>query len=474
MGAAPAASSPGTGRWRRGWGPVLPAGGRGRFRTHAEPRRRLWCPVRGEAAGGPGTLLRRSLVPGRVGGPRRGRRLPGASLVRPGRAAEPEGGGGGRGRGGRGRRWGTGRSGARRSRSPAPGRRWLGAQRSPTRGGFEPAEGASSPAPGLRVLPRPSRAERRGRCRGAGAARRLPPAVRAGCLAAPVEPCPGTAGACAASPIRPPPAFLPAPVAAPSPLGRPGRAVSPGFSPGFSPAAARLPRAPARSGSGSGSIPVPGAGEAPRGSGGRGRRLTPVPSLRQGGPSEGARGPRQDVPAALLHPPRLRGHREQWVSAGLPQPCPACSAPGVLQPRWHQAGVPTAGHSSPRAPWAPGAGATAQCGTAGLWAGTGALSPGPQHPAPGERVCPCSQEPSPDSEGALHTSFHQLIQEQSSLVEASLELEMQTRGRGKALQPQPGWDGDHMCAQGHLLSQAQPGLARACAEAVAKTLVGAN
>ncbi|XP_072737609.1 transmembrane channel-like protein 6 [Ciconia boyciana] len=39
------------------------------------------------------------------------------------------------------------------------------------------------------------------------------------------------------------------------------------------------------------------------------------------------------------------------------------------------------------------------------------------------------QEPSPDNEGALHTSFHQLIQEQSSLVEADLELEMQARGR---------------------------------------------
>ncbi|XP_071620558.1 transmembrane channel-like protein 6 isoform X1 [Heliangelus exortis] len=39
------------------------------------------------------------------------------------------------------------------------------------------------------------------------------------------------------------------------------------------------------------------------------------------------------------------------------------------------------------------------------------------------------QEPSPDSEGALHTSFHQLIQEQSSLMEASLEMEMQERGR---------------------------------------------
>ncbi|KAM6376922.1 transmembrane channel-like protein 6 [Pluvialis apricaria] len=39
------------------------------------------------------------------------------------------------------------------------------------------------------------------------------------------------------------------------------------------------------------------------------------------------------------------------------------------------------------------------------------------------------EEPSPDNEGALHTSFHQLIQEQSSLVEAALELEMQARGR---------------------------------------------
>ncbi|KAM6240203.1 transmembrane channel-like protein 6 isoform 1-T2 [Spheniscus humboldti] len=39
------------------------------------------------------------------------------------------------------------------------------------------------------------------------------------------------------------------------------------------------------------------------------------------------------------------------------------------------------------------------------------------------------QEPSPDNEGALHTSFHQLIQEQSSLVEAGLELEVLARGR---------------------------------------------
>ncbi|XP_063032116.1 transmembrane channel-like protein 6 isoform X2 [Melospiza melodia melodia] len=39
------------------------------------------------------------------------------------------------------------------------------------------------------------------------------------------------------------------------------------------------------------------------------------------------------------------------------------------------------------------------------------------------------QEPSPDNERALHTSFHQLILEQSSLIEAGLELEMQERTR---------------------------------------------
>ncbi|XP_071307616.1 transmembrane channel-like protein 6 isoform X1 [Agelaius tricolor] len=39
------------------------------------------------------------------------------------------------------------------------------------------------------------------------------------------------------------------------------------------------------------------------------------------------------------------------------------------------------------------------------------------------------QEPSPDNERALHTSFHQLILEQSSLIEAGLELEMQERAR---------------------------------------------
>ncbi|XP_050175336.1 transmembrane channel-like protein 6 isoform X7 [Myiozetetes cayanensis] len=39
------------------------------------------------------------------------------------------------------------------------------------------------------------------------------------------------------------------------------------------------------------------------------------------------------------------------------------------------------------------------------------------------------QEPSPDNERALHTSFHQLILEQSSLIEAGLELEMEERDR---------------------------------------------
>ncbi|XP_033374563.1 transmembrane channel-like protein 6 isoform X3 [Parus major] len=39
------------------------------------------------------------------------------------------------------------------------------------------------------------------------------------------------------------------------------------------------------------------------------------------------------------------------------------------------------------------------------------------------------QETSPDNESALHTSFHQLILEQSSLIEAGLELELQERGR---------------------------------------------
>ncbi|XP_014743013.1 PREDICTED: transmembrane channel-like protein 6 isoform X2 [Sturnus vulgaris] len=39
------------------------------------------------------------------------------------------------------------------------------------------------------------------------------------------------------------------------------------------------------------------------------------------------------------------------------------------------------------------------------------------------------QELSPDNERALHTSFHQLILEQSSLIEAGLELELQERSR---------------------------------------------
>ncbi|XP_074016049.1 transmembrane channel-like protein 6 [Numenius arquata] len=64
------------------------------------------------------------------------------------------------------------------------------------------------------------------------------------------------------------------------------------------------------------------------------------------------------------------------------------------------------------------------------------------------------QEPSPDNEGALHTSFHQLIQEQSSLMEAGLELEMQERGREHPARlappdacstawPEPGQDEQH-------------------------------
>ncbi|XP_075296685.1 transmembrane channel-like protein 6 [Opisthocomus hoazin] len=59
------------------------------------------------------------------------------------------------------------------------------------------------------------------------------------------------------------------------------------------------------------------------------------------------------------------------------------------------------------------------------------------------------QEPSPDSEGALHSSFQQLIQQQSSAVRAGLQLEMQARGRehpvhlappdaGAAAWPEPG------------------------------------
>lgn len=40
-----------------------------------------------------------------------------------------------------------------------------------------------------------------------------------------------------------------------------------------------------------------------------------------------------------------------------------------------------------------------------------------------------AQEPSPDNESALHTSFHQLILEQSSLIEAGLQLELQERSR---------------------------------------------
>ncbi|XP_057265594.1 transmembrane channel-like protein 6 isoform X1 [Pezoporus wallicus] len=85
-----------------------------------------------------------------------------------------------------------------------------------------------------------------------------------------------------------------------------------------------------------------------------------------------------------------------------------------------------------------------------------AMAPGPGAcPSPRSRgLCPHSEEPSPDNEGALHTSFHQLIQEQSSLMEAGLELEMQDRGReplacqvtpdtGATAWPEPGQGEQH-------------------------------
>ncbi|NXB98993.1 TMC6 protein, partial [Orthonyx spaldingii] len=55
------------------------------------------------------------------------------------------------------------------------------------------------------------------------------------------------------------------------------------------------------------------------------------------------------------------------------------------------------------------------------------------------------QEPSPDNERALHTSFHQLILEQSSLIEADLELELQERDRDACAVawPEPGQDEEH-------------------------------
>lgn len=83
------------------------------------------------------------------------------------------------------------------------------------------------------------------------------------------------------------------------------------------------------------------------------------------------------------------------------------------------------------------------------------------------------QEPSPDNERALHTSFHQLILEQSSLIEAGLELELQERDRGKALQPQPEQVGDSVCAQGHPPALTLLGPAVSHVSAVAKVFVGA-
>ncbi|XP_068770266.1 transmembrane channel-like protein 6 [Struthio camelus] len=63
------------------------------------------------------------------------------------------------------------------------------------------------------------------------------------------------------------------------------------------------------------------------------------------------------------------------------------------------------------------------------------------------------QEPSPCNEGAMHTSFHQLIQEQSSLVEAAAgaELEMQARGReppSRPASPEPWATGQPQPARG--------------------------
>uniref|UniRef100_A0A8C3PVH1 Transmembrane channel-like protein n=1 Tax=Chrysolophus pictus TaxID=9089 RepID=A0A8C3PVH1_CHRPC len=53
-------------------------------------------------------------------------------------------------------------------------------------------------------------------------------------------------------------------------------------------------------------------------------------------------------------------------------------------------------------------------------------------------LCPCSQEPSPDNEGALHSSFCQLIEEQSSLVAGAIEMELQERNREQGEQ-HPGY-----------------------------------
>ncbi|XP_074778015.1 transmembrane channel-like protein 6 isoform X2 [Athene noctua] len=67
------------------------------------------------------------------------------------------------------------------------------------------------------------------------------------------------------------------------------------------------------------------------------------------------------------------------------------------------------------------------------------------------------QEPSPDHEGALHCSFHRLIQEQSGWVAAGLELELQARGgeppalgappdAWAAAWPEPGQGGQRPCS----------------------------
>lgn len=86
-------------------------------------------------------------------------------------------------------------------------------------------------------------------------------------------------------------------------------------------------------------------------------------------------------------------------------------------------------------------------------------------------LCSCSQELSPDNERALHTSFHQLILEQSSLIEADLELELQERSRGKALQPQLGQAGDSVCAQGRASAWASCVTCQCCGQSIRGSLL---
>lgn len=251
-----------------------------------------------------------------------------------------------------------------------------------------PPAGAASPAPGLRILPCPSLAEP-----GPGATlprnggRGLPaqPRGRDGANPNPTSAAGRTCSADAAPP--PPSARLPSCSCRGSqPAGPPGRA-GPAprlvFTPGFSPAA---PCAPACPGLPHAAAPAPAPSPSPGavgvtgGAGGAGP-ADARPFAVQGGVSEGAAGPqgparsRQDVPDALHHPPRLRGHRQRWVSVGLPCPAlllpvptravpPHPQPPGILQPQWHEAGVPATGGGSPRAQPAPGARAARRHGRA--------------------------------------------------------------------------------------------------------------